>query len=209
MPRLLYIEASPRKKRSSSIAVAKNFLEHYLESHPEDQVETLDLWQKELPVFDGDVIDAKYALLHGQSHTEAQRKSWRAVENVIADFKRADRYLFSLPMWNFGIPYKLKQYFDVIVQPSYTFSFSPSEGYKGLVTGKPVVLIYSRGGAYGPGTGSEGLDFQKNYMETILKFIGFTDIKSVVIEPTLDSPEKKDQAVKAAIQEATKMAARL
>lgn len=207
MSRLLYIEASPRKKRSSSIQVAHHFLEVYRESHPTDDIETFDLWQRELPAFDGDVIDAKYAIMHGQSHTEAQRKSWRIVENVIADFKRADRFLFSLPMWNYSIPYKLKQYFDVIVQPSYTFSYSPSEGYKGLVVGKPVVIIYSRGGAYGPGTGLESLDYQKTYMETILKFIGFTDIQSIIIEPTLASPEMKESAIKKAMEEAEKMAA--
>ena len=55
---------------------------------------------------------------------------------MIERFKGADKYLFSLPMWNFGIPYKLKHYIDVLVQPTYTFSFSPKEGYKGLVTRK-------------------------------------------------------------------------
>lgn len=207
MHRLLYIESSPRKKRSSSIEVAHTFLETYREHHREDEVETLDLWHKELPAFDGDIIDAKYAVMNGQSHTEAQRKSWRAVEQMIADFKRADRYLFSLPMWNFNIPYKLKHFFDVIVQPSYTFNFSPSEGYKGLVTGKPVVLIYSRGGAYNIDTGAQHLDFQQTYMEAILKFIGFTDIRSIIIEPTLASAEQKDQSVKRAKDEATTIAA--
>lgn len=206
MARLLYIEASPRKKRSSSIEVAHTFLDAYRLRHSEDEIETLDLWHNDIPPFDGDVIDSKYAIMHGQAHTEAQRKAWRAVENIIADFKRADRYVFSLPMWNFGIPYKLKHYFDVIVQPSYTFSFSPSEGYKGLVTGKPVAIIYSRGGAYGSGTGSESLDLQKSYMETILKFIGFQEIHSIIIEPTLAAPEAKEKAIKQAKEEAVKLA---
>jgi FMN-dependent NADH-azoreductase len=209
MSRLLYIEASPRKKRSSSIEVAHTYLEAYRQNHPEVEIETLDLWHTELPRFDGDVIDSKYAIMHGQAHTEAQRKSWRAVEQTIAHFKRADRYLFSLPMWNFGIPYPLKHYFDVIVQPSYTFSFSPTEGYKGLVTGKPVTLIYSRGGAYSLGTGGEALDLQKPYMEAILKFMGFDNLQSVVIEPTLAAPEAKEKAVKQAKEEAIQLAKNL
>jgi FMN-dependent NADH-azoreductase len=206
MSRLLYIEASPRKKRSSSIQVAHTYLEAYQQNHPNDEVETLDLWQRELPRFDGDVIDAKYSIMHGQAHTEAQRKSWRAVEQTIAEFKKADRYLFSLPMWNFGIPYQLKHYFDLIVQPSYTFTFSPATGYQGLVTGKPAVIIYSRGGAYGSGTGGEALDLQKPYMETILKFMGFTDIKSIVIEPTLAAPETKEKSIQQAKEEAIRLA---
>lgn len=206
MAHLLYIESSPRKKRSSSIEVARAYLDAYRQNHPDDEIETLDLWQKEIPRFDGDVIDSKYAIMHGQAHTEAQRKAWRAVEQMIADFKHADRYVFSLPMWNFGIPYPLKHYFDVIVQPSYTFSFSPSEGYKGLVTGKPAVVIYSRGGAYGSGSGAEDLDLQQKYMQAILKFIGFTDIQSIIIEPTLASPEIKEQVVKQAKEKAIQLA---
>ena len=47
---------------------------------PDGEIETIDLWQYEIPTFDGDVIDAKYSIMHGQSQTEAQRKAWRAVE---------------------------------------------------------------------------------------------------------------------------------
>ena len=47
----------------------------------------------------------------------------------------------------------MKHLIDVIVQPGLTFSFSPTEGYKGLVTGKKAAAVYARGGAYGPGTG--------------------------------------------------------
>lgn len=206
MSRLLYIEASPRKKRSASIEVAHTYLDEYRKNHPHSEVETLDLWQNELPRFDADIIDAKYAIMHGQSQTEAQRKSWRIIEQAIADFKKADRYLFSLPMWNFSIPYPLSHYFALIVQPTYTFSFSPSEGYKGLVTGKPAVIICSRGGAYGPGTGGETLDHQKTYMETILKFIGFTDIQTILVEPTLGGPESKDNAISLAKEEAIRLA---
>jgi FMN-dependent NADH-azoreductase len=185
MARLLYIEASPRKERSASIQVAREFAESYRRSHPGDQVELLDLWKTRLPPFDGDVINAKYRILHGETHTPAEREAWRGVEEIIAHFKGFDKYLFSLPMWNFGIPYILKHYIDILVQPGYTFSFSPQEGYKGLVTGRPAALVYARGGAYQPGSETEPYDLQKRYMEEILGFIGFTDLRAIVVEPTL------------------------
>ena len=206
MAHLLYIESSPRKKRSASIEVSKVFLNEYEKNNAHDVVEHLDLWQKKLPSFDGDIIDAKYAILHGQAQTEAQRKAWHEVETLISEFKQADKYLISLPMWNFGIPYVLKQYLDILIQPSYTFSYSPETGYKGLVVGKPITLIYARGGFYGPGSGGEALDFQKKYMETALKFIGFTDIRSIIIEPTLAKPEDKDRAIEKAKKEAIHLA---
>ena len=206
MARLLYIEASPRKKRSASIEIAKTFVSEYEKSNPGDDVEVLDLWSTELPEFDGQVIDSKYAILHGLDHTDEQRQAWSAVEKVISQFNSADKYLFSLPMWNFGIPYKLKHYIDVIVQPGYTFSFSPDEGYKGLVSGKPVAVVYARGGAYGSGTGMEGYDLQKAYLEHVLGFIGFTDFQTILVEPTLGSPEDQEKGMAAARDQAKNIA---
>jgi len=207
MARLLYIEASPRKERSASIEAAKTFINEYKHTHPEDVVETLDLWATHLPEFDGNVIDSKYVILHGLEHTDEQRQAWKGVEDVIEQFTAADKYLFSLPMWNFGIPYKLKHYVDVIVQPGYTFSFSPEEGYKGLVTGKPLAVIYARGGAYGAGTGSESYDLQKAYLEHILGFIGFSDFQNILVEPTLVSYEDKEKIMETAKQQVKSVAA--
>lgn len=208
MAQLLYIESSPRKERSASIQVAKAFVDEYVKTHPGDSVDILDLWRSEFPPFNGETINAKYAILHGEKHSEAQLKAWKPVEILIDNFMKADRYLISLPMWNFSIPYKLKHYIDILVQPGYTFSFSPDAGYKGLVTGKPVVLVYARGGAYKAGSETQGFDFQKTYMELVLGFIGFTDIKSIVAEPMLMStPEEKQKIIQAAQEQAKSMAA--
>jgi FMN-dependent NADH-azoreductase len=209
MAKLLHIEASPRGKRSASVTVAQHFIDSYLATHPGDTVETLDLWQAGLPEFDGATIDAKYAVLHGQKHTPEQLQAWQAVVKIADHFKSADKYLFSLPMWNFGIPYKLKHFIDVLVQPGLTFSFTPKEGYKGLVTGKPVVAVYARGGAYGAGSGMEAYDAQSPYLKQALGFIGFTDIKDIFVEPTLASPTSKDEAVAAGNRRATELASLL
>jgi FMN-dependent NADH-azoreductase len=189
MAKLLYIEASPRKDRSKSTQVARTFLAAYQKSHPNDSVETLDLWATSLPRFDGDTLEAKYAILQGQAHTPGQAQAWKAVVDVIERFKSADRYLFSLPMWNFGVPYMLKHYIDVLIQPGLTFSFDPNSGYKGLVTGKKAVAVYARGGAYGPGTGMEDYDLQSKQLGGILGFIGLTDLVNIFVEPTLGPQE--------------------
>jgi len=202
MSKLLHIEASPRGERSASITVAKHFIDAYRAANSVDTVETLDLWQAGLPEFDGATIDAKYAILHGQQHTPEQKQAWDAVTKIANHFKSADKYVFSLPMWNFGIPYKLKQFIDVLVQPGLAFSFSPESGYKGLITGKPAVVVYARGGAYGPGTGMEAYDAQSTYIKQVLGFIGFTDIKEIFVEPTL----AKSDAVEAGNKQALELA---
>jgi FMN-dependent NADH-azoreductase len=206
MSKLLYIEASPRKSRSKSIEVAQVFLSKLQSAHPSVEVDKLDLWSAELPDFDGDTVEAKYAILHGQQHTPDQAKAWQRVETVIGQFKSADWYLFSLPMWNFGVPYVLKHWIDVIVQPGLTFSYSPEKGYQGLVTNKKAVVVYCRGGAYGPGTGAEGYDLQSKTLGGILGFVGITDVTNIFIEPTLAAPQEVEATVAKAKELATSTA---
>jgi len=202
MSKLLYIQASPRGERSYSTAAADAFIESYRKAHTGDEIVTINLFEIDLPAFDGRVLDAKYAILQGQNPSEAEKTAWGAVEAVIAQFTSADKFVFAVPMWNFGIPYRLKQYIDVIVQPGYTFSFTPEEGYRGLVTGKPVFVAYARGGAYPPGSDTEAFDLQTKYFELFLGFIGFTDVRRVVVEPTLSGPEAAENAREAAITQA-------
>jgi len=199
MATVLHVAASPRGDRSTSLRVVRAFLEEYGRRAPGDTITTVDLSTAKLPAMDGRTIEAKYNILHGQASNDAQRRAWAEVEKVIEQFKQADKYLFSVPMWHFGIPYQLKHYFDVLVQPTYTFSFDPNKGYTGLVTGKPVVVIYARGGEYSSPEAAP-LDLQKPYMETILRFIGLTDVRSILVEPTLAggpdlAAERLDQAI--------------
>ncbi len=205
MSKILYIKASPRTGRSHSIAVADAFVEEYRKTHSADEIETIDIFTTKLPVFDLEAVTAKYKIMHNQPHSEADKKVWRKIVEVIERFKSADKYVFAVPMWNFSIPYRLKQYLDLIIQPGLTFT-AGSDGYKGLVTGKPVFVAYARGGEYPAGTAAEAFDFQKKYLELILGFIGFTDIKSVTVEPTLVSPETTGRRQDAAIDKARQIA---
>ena len=151
-------------------------------------------------------VQAKYTILHGQKHSQEELDAWKAVEAVIDEFKSADKYVMAVPMWNFGIPYRLKQYIDILVQPGYTFSYTPEEGYKGLVTGKPIFIAYARGGEYPLGTDYEAFDLQKKYLELILGFMGFTDIRAVAVDPTLmGGPDVGKAKREAAIEQAKQM----
>lgn len=207
MAHLLHLQASPRGQRSYSARLADAFLGAYAQNHPDDQLTSLNLFEMELPPFDGPALQAKYAILHGQEHSEEQRNAWQHVETLINQFKTADKYLLSCPMWNFSIPYRLKHYLDILVQPSYTFAFSPDTGYTGLVTGKPLCLLLARGGAYPPGSDAQPFDLQKRYLELAFGFIGFADIQSIVVEPTLQGgPDTAQQKLDEAIQHAKKLA---
>jgi len=199
MSTLLYIQSSPRGQRSKSITVADVFVETYKQKHPDDKIVTLNIFKEKLPAFDGLTVQAKYTILHSQKHSKEKLQAWKKVEKIIEQFKSADKYVLAVPMWNFGIPYRLKQYIDILVQPGYTFSYSPETGYKGLLTGKPLLAVYARGGEYPAGNPAEAFDMQTKYLQLILGFIGFTNIRSVIVEPTLQGSA---EAIEVKVQQA-------
>ncbi len=202
MKTILYIKASPRNERSHSHTTAQAFLSAYQQKNPQDKIVTIDLFKESLPEFDNFAAESKYAIMHGKEKTAEQVKKWSQIEKIIEQFKSADKYLISLPMWNFGIPYKLKHYIDIIVQPSYTFAVTDS-GYKGLAGGKPICAIYARGASY---DNDSPMDFQKKYLEFILGFIGFTDIKTVLCQSMLTDVETVKKSQEAAINNAKSIA---
>ena len=206
MGTLLYIQVSPRPE-SASTEVARGFLESYRKSHPGDQVRTLDLATAELMAFDAPAAEAKYAVIAGQEPQDEAGRTWQKVIAVINDLKAADKLVIASPMWNFGIPYTLKHYIDIITQPGLAFKVTPEGEYVGLVTGRPALLILARGGAYPAGTPAAQHDMQRPYLEAILRFIGFENIRVVTIEPTLnEGPQVARKKVKEALVQARALA---
>ncbi len=206
MASLIYIEASPLKERSHTIEVAREFLDHYRERNPADTIQTIDLWTTRLPAFDGVTIEAKFAVLRKNAFTAAQEEAWHAVRAVSRQFNAADKYVFSVPMWNFSIPYPLKHYIDVITLAGENWTWSRSEGYRSLLSGKKALLIYSSAGSYSLGEPASHADFQKPYLRHWLSFIGVDDLTEINLAPTLADPDVVAQMKSEARSRATTIA---
>lgn len=185
MTRLLHISASPRGEASESLRLAAAFLDVYRRTNPGTDVEHFDLWDGTLPEFGPAAAKAKMDVFAGAEPSGEGVGAWAAAKATFARFDAADRYLFSVPMWNAGVPYILKQFIDVVSQPGMVFGFDPVTGYQGLLTGKKAAVIYT-GAVWGPDRGPEfGSDFQQPYFEDWLRWAGITDISSVRFQPNL------------------------
>jgi FMN-dependent NADH-azoreductase len=190
MAHILYIEASPRKERSASIEIAQAALAAWQAADGSLTVDTLDVWSEELPEFDGEALEAKYAGIAGRLLTKSQSAAWAEIRAIAARFVAADMLLLAVPLWNFSVPYKLKHLIDVVSQKDLLFTLG-ERGFGGLLRGRTALLICARGLDYGPsaGTPAGSYDFQKPYLETWLRFIGISEIRTVVVEKTLFGPE--------------------
>ncbi|NPU09694.1 FMN-dependent NADH-azoreductase [Bradyrhizobium sp. 83002] len=208
MEKILYIKASPRGNESKSTAIADAYLAELRERIPALLVDTLDLSAERLPEFDGDKVAAKIAVLIGQAHQGRQKTAWDEITGIANRFIEADRYLMAVPMWNGGIPYRLKQFIDLIHQPGLLWGLDPQTGYFGLLKNKKAVLTLTSG-AFGASMPSPafGIDHHSTYLCDWLNQAGVTDITTIRFQPTLLNPDPAG-AFEAAVAEAIFLAGR-
>ena len=183
MPKLFHLSCSPRAD-SESLAAARVFLDRFRKARPDWDIDEMNVWRDHLPEFEGYILEAKYARIGGKSFTESQRDAFAIAERMAVRFALAERVLISTPMWNFGIPYKLKHWIDVISQPGLTFRFDPARGYLPLVKDRPTVVILASGGDFATGMNRGRVDLATPYLREALRFIGVRDVQFVPIGPT-------------------------
>ena len=181
MTKLLHIHSSPKREYSACGRMATTFLDAYRTRNPDDEIETLSLFECELPEFGFDETTAKFAPLFGDELNKRQEEKWQAVLDMIASFDSADKLLISTPMWNGSIPYKLKHYIDILVQPLVTFGANMETGeHFGLLRDRPLQFILTRSSVQV----GDPFDNQLPYLKSIFDFIGIKDHRFVIAPST-------------------------
>jgi len=208
MKKLLHIIATPRGGESRTLKISGVFLDNFKKKYPDCGIDELNVSTEVLPSLTVQVVEGKYALLGGRDLTGKLKDAWKDVEKHIARFLAADIYLISTPMWNFGIPYTLKQYIDVIAQPKYLFRYT-EKGPEGLVKNRKMVVITTRGGDYSVGSPMHSYDHQEPYIRTLFGFVGITDITFIKAEPLDMSQDLAQKMIEAASVKAANAASSL
>ncbi|MEB3229870.1 MAG: FMN-dependent NADH-azoreductase [Leptolyngbyaceae bacterium] len=192
MAHILHIDASPRGDRSVSRTLAKEFIESWKIAHPEDTFTYRDLGHHPVPFITEEWIAA--AFTPPDQHTPEMADAIRLSNELVDEFLGVDRYVFSIPMYNFAIPASFKAYVDQILRAGRTFAVDEN-GYHGLVTGKKAVLILAQGGTYPEGSPASGYDMQTPYLKLILGFMGITDLQFAYADNLMDKGEGREKAI--------------
>jgi FMN-dependent NADH-azoreductase len=194
--RLLNIVSSPRGAKSASIAVANAFLDAYGKASASIEVDTLNVWEENLPDFDSQAIGAKYKGVSKEPMDSSELAIWIRIQSLVKRFQEADRIVLGVPMWNFGYPYKLKQLIDLVSQRNMLFSFD-GNAYGPMLKVPRALVIYVRGQSHHQGSGIRGTGFehQAGYIDFWLKFIGVDEVRTIMVEHTWDAkaPETIEQ----------------
>jgi FMN-dependent NADH-azoreductase len=181
MATLLHIDASIRQQDSVSRQVSGAFAEHWRTANPDGDYIYRDLAANPVPHFGGLSQAARYTPEDG--HSDQIAADWAISKELIDEVTAADTVVIGVPMYNFSIPSTLKAWLDRIITPD--AQKNPETG-TGAYTGKKIVVVNSRGGAYGPSTPRADFEFQERYLRAVLSFIDLDrDLTFVNAEMTL------------------------
>jgi FMN-dependent NADH-azoreductase len=173
---ILHIDSSPRGNGSKSRKLAKEFMSAWQNIHPNDEIAYRDLRQMPVPHVTEDWIAADFT--PPEALTPEMAELLKFSDELVDEFLKADRCVFSVPMYNFSIPSNFKAYIDQVVRVGRTFTLENGQ-FKGLVNGKKVLFITSRGVEYGSGSPYEGWDCQEPMLRYAFQFMGVTDIQFI------------------------------
>jgi len=189
MNRILHLEGSPRADRSGSSQLATWFLDAYRKMNPDDTIETLNVFEADVPRFDADAAHAKFAPIFQEDVSPEQAAIWDAVKAQIEHFDASDKIVVSCPMWNYSVPWAMKAYMDVIMQPILTFGYDFEKMiHVGMLRNRPVQLLLTRSST----PIGVPYDFQLPYLRHFFGAMGLNDIRQIVASQTTQpSPEAR------------------
>jgi FMN-dependent NADH-azoreductase len=179
MKKILVLNANSKNKEySRTQKITDAFLNEYKSFNPDHKIEEVNLFDAELQDVDQDVMAGFGQLMGGASFTDLpehiQLKLGKRNE-VLEQFKAADKIILSTPMWDLNNPAVVKKWIDNIVVANETFKYTEN-GPVGLVENKKALFIQTAGGDY---TNMPDLNFGYNYFKAIMNFVGINDFNSI------------------------------
>jgi FMN-dependent NADH-azoreductase len=189
MNSLLVINSSAAREGSVSRTLVEGAVADLLEANPLAKVVRRDLGEHPVPHLTVDTLNG----VRGTPVTDTEQRARALSNELIAELRAADTRVIGAPMYNFGVTTGLRSWFDYVLRAGETFSYSAA-GPKGLLDGKRVIVIESRGGLYSEGPAS-AVDFQEPYLRHLLGFIGITDVTFVHAEKIGFGPEARSAAM--------------
>ncbi|MBD8528133.1 FMN-dependent NADH-azoreductase [Pseudomarimonas arenosa] len=192
MSTVLVINSSILGSGSASRQMVDHSLQRLLAIEPQARVIQRDLGAEPIP----HLSEANWAGVRGTPSTAIELETRALSDQLLDELRTADTLLIGAPMYNFSLPTALRSWFDHVLRAGETFRYGAS-GPQGLLSGKRVIVIESRGGLYSEGP-AQALDFQEPYLRQLFAFMGLTDVHFLRLEKLGSGAEARAAALESA-----------
>lgn len=173
MKTLLRIDASMRTENAYTRQITDYYEKAWLKANPDGNVIRRCLVSEAIPHLTQETFDQF-------SHAPVSAKENTLSDQLITELKKADHLLIGSPLYNLSLPSSLKAYFDHIVRQAETFDVFDGN-YVGLLDHLSATVVTARAGVQSTQYQD---DFQQDYLQAILTFIGVKHIDLIAIEAT-------------------------
>jgi FMN-dependent NADH-azoreductase len=167
MAHLLHIDSSVQGDLSVSRALTARAAKAWRAANPGGTITYRDLGAEPLPHFTHETGRAR--MVPAEQRTPAEAASWALTEQVVGEVLDADTIIFGLPIYNFGPPSSVKSWVDHMIAPGLSID---AETHAGLLGGRDMLVLASKGGGYQPGTPREGWDHAAPWLPHGLSLTG-------------------------------------
>jgi len=174
LEKLLVINAHPKVDSDSSVSlqVLHHFLDTYKKVSPEGPVEQIDLYREHIPCIDRTFLSLQEKKGRGARLTEEEQTLDARMSEILQQFKSAKKYVIAMPLHNFNIPSKLKDYMDNILIPKETFAYT-DKGSVGLLNdGRNVLVIQASDGVYTNHDWYTEVEYSHKFLKAMFNFLG-------------------------------------
>jgi FMN-dependent NADH-azoreductase len=192
MTNLLQIDTSMRTDRSISRLLAKEFVEQWIASNPENVVTYRDIGQFPIPHVTEAWMDAATSS-PDRSTIDTIAELFLSNE-LVDELLVNDRYLISLPILNFNIPSTLKTYIYLIVRNGLTV-MANERGSKGLLHDQKLLVIATQRNNYPHKNQDEVVKHFESYIRHIFDHIGVTDLNFIYACNQSETNSDRDLAI--------------
>ncbi|NLR76290.1 FMN-dependent NADH-azoreductase [Leeia aquatica] len=198
---ILHLDSSPLMTHSVSRQLTAKLVSQLQQQNPDATLTYRDLAQNAPSHLSYSELGA--AQQDPSEWSQTLRQDVETAKAILAEFLAADAIVVGAPMYNFSIPSQLKAWIDRISVAGTTFKYTET-GPVGLLSGKTVYIVSSRGGLYGS---ANAMDHQEAYLKTVFQFLGLSDVQIIRAEGVNMGDSMRQQALQAAQQDIAAVAA--
>lgn len=182
----LLINAHPQPSAPSySQALQNHFAQAFQKLNPDSALTTLTLYESEIPALGQQVMGIFAKQMQQRALDAAEQAVAGRMKALLEQFKAHKRVVIVMPMHNFNIPARLKDYMDNILIARETFRYTAA-GSEGLMSdGRKVLLLQSSGSIYTNNDRYTPLEFPRMYLqEMFCNIMGFDSFDIVRAQGT-------------------------
>lgn len=158
----------------------QHLVNQYHKMNQENKLTTLTLYNDDIPTITKEFLSMYMKLRTDMALTVVERSLYNRMQELLAQFKEHKRVIIFMPVHNFNIPAKLKDYIDNILVPRETYRYT-EHGSVGLMKdGRKALLLQSSGSIYTNNDRYTPLEYGSFYLRSMfVEIMGFDDFQTI------------------------------